>query len=226
MSITGICPMPGTRPGAARRSDGFTLVEVLVVMIIMALLMGVVFGSLRLSERSLQTGRERADRSEIERSVGDFLRRLFAQLTVVPVGPTAGEQFALMADGERLRFVAPAPAQSAGVGLFVYELKGVSRAGQLDLEISYAMLDPGADEVAPTAMLGSRVLVSNLETLAFRFFGLRTEHESEPEWHDTWREDWGGEVHGLPELIQVSIVPSVGDPWPDLVFRVRPETQS
>ena len=66
-----------------RRNDGFTLLEVLVAVVIMAVIMTTAFGALRLGGRSWEAGVSRASDNERFRAVADLLRRQVHQ--VIPM---------------------------------------------------------------------------------------------------------------------------------------------
>ena len=68
---------------AVPRNDGFTLLEVLVAVVIMAVIMTTAFGALRLGGRSWEAGVTRASDNERFRAVADLLRRQVHQ--VIPM---------------------------------------------------------------------------------------------------------------------------------------------
>ena len=130
---------------APRRHGGFTLLEVLVAVVIMAVIMTTAFGALRLGGRSWEAGVTRASGNESFRAVAGLLRRQVSQ--VIPMrwpSDDTEKRIAFEGTSAQLRFVAPAPQQYRDAGLFEYGLI-VQRDGlDTNLLLSYIPFNPDA----------------------------------------------------------------------------------
>jgi prepilin-type N-terminal cleavage/methylation domain-containing protein len=205
----------------AGRHGGFTLLEALVAMVIMAVIMTTAFGALRLGGRSWEAGVARASDNESYRAVADLLRRQVSQ--VIPLSWPDGteERIAFEATPERLRFVAPAPQQYRHAGLFEFGLSAQRQDYDTNLVFSYIPFNPDADAFRTASSHQQVVLVEGVQKVSFDYFGtpgttasVRAGTSSEPpRWHQRWDE----EAQRLPSLIRVRIAVNEGQqPWPDL----------
>ena len=95
-----------------RRGGGFTLLEVLVAVVIMAVIMTTAFGALRLGGRSWEAGVTRASDNESFRAVADLLRRQVSQVIEMRWPDDRENLIAFEGTSGQLRFVAPAPQRT------------------------------------------------------------------------------------------------------------------
>ena len=203
-------------------SRGFTLLEMLVAILVLALLMTAAFGAVRLAGRSYETGINRSAMTEETRTVSDFLRRQFAQL--VPVSwRDDGPQYAFAGDPTSIRFVAPAPRHPAAGGLLIYTLGIRNTHGSQSLVLAYQLFDPGQPDRQIGESASQLVLAEGIDAISFQFYGSVEVGHSAP----SWREVWPQEENSLPELVKISLT-STKDPtgWPEMIFRIRAEAQS
>lgn len=202
------------------RNHGFTLLEVLVAVVIMAVIMTTAFGALRLGGRSWEAGVKRASANETYRTVAGLLRRQVSQ--VIPMSWPNGTKKNIAFEGTpgQLRFVAPAPQQHRHAGLFEYGLTAQRNGVDTSLVLFYIPFNPDAKEFQTPAKHQKVSLVEGLQNVSFDYFGSpanttvqsRTSTER-PRWHRSWDPD----AQKFPELIRVRIQVDEGlQPWPDL----------
>lgn len=208
-----------------QRSAGFTLVEVLVALTILALILGTILGSLRVTSRSWETAMARADGNEALRLGLHFLRREIEQ--AVPIHITDGDHRRLMFQGtsNRLQLVAPLPAHTAAGALHRLTLSWLAAEegrGALmvayqplhsvrDMPVNAGMNDPAA-EMLP--------VIEGIGPVSFRYYGKK--RRGDPlQWHAAWNNE-----SRLPKLVQVLFD---GDrdapPWPEVTVALRADTQ-
>jgi len=205
-----------------RRYRGFTLLEVLVAVVIMAVIMTTAFAALRLGGRSWEAGVTRASGNESFRAVADLLRRQVSQ--VIPMRwPSDDNEKPIAFEGApaQLRFVAPAPQQYRHAGLFEYGLI-VQRDGvDTNLLLSYIPFNPDAEAFQTPASDQQLRLVGGLQSVSFDYFGSpaktatrRTRTSSQP---PRWHRRWDADAQSFPDLIRVRMEVNDGEqPWPDL----------
>jgi prepilin-type N-terminal cleavage/methylation domain-containing protein len=197
--------------------QGFTLLEFLVVMSILALIMTAAFGAVRLGSVSFAAGVTRADETEQIRATATFLQRQFAQLATIVYQLDAETEISFQGDRGNIRFVAPAPQYSASAGLFVYSLTAEGHYGQRKLMLAHAPYDPGAEVFAAMQDAAPVTLVPQLSDIRFEYYGRKFQHE-DPAWYDSW----GGEQAIFPRLIRIHLATAQGDSrWPELTFVVQ-----
>jgi general secretion pathway protein J len=197
--------------------QGFTLLELLVVISILTLIMSASFGALRLGNRAFEAGISRANQTEHFRATADLLRRQFSQL--VPIihefdGETASS---FIGNDERVRFIAPAPQNGGDAGLFVYTISSQRIDGGQQLVLSYASYDPGQEEFNYMPVSRHRVLIESLSDVRFAYYGA-TDPDDNPDWHA----EWFAEDDAFPRMVRILPVPldATAD-WPDLSFIIR-----
>ena len=193
-----------------KRDDGFTLVEMLISILILALITGMLLDGLRLVTHSVGRETSRLDRSSQIALVQNFVRAQLgdAQRIVLAAGPAAPVDFTGKVD--RLVFVSPAPASVAFGGLQRLALvfnAGTSAAGGT-IEADWR---PYRDGSGAASAVANRVLLDHVSAAVFSYFG--STRANEPlEWHDEWRE-----MSDLPLLVRLAVVFSGGRTMPELI---------
>jgi general secretion pathway protein J len=200
--------------GDCARSDaGFTVAELLVSLVILALVLSLLPGSLRLGQRVWETdaafSRHEAA-AAFRRAAGE---RLAAAMPVFVRDPLKGLRIEFQGEPDRVTFIATAPSGPAGGGVYRFELaESEARA----LVLRQTLYRQGAEERALPSM--THVSPARTSGLSFRYFGAARAGEA-PQWLAQWpRKDV------LPDLIEISVIPAGGAPAQRSVveFRLRP----
>lgn len=203
----------GSKPAA-----GFTLLELLVAMVIMAMIMTTAIGSIRAGNRSWQAGLDRADDVEEVRAVAEFLRRQLGQ--TVPLtweDDTHKIRLAFAGDNQRLQFIAPAPQSLGGAGLLVYTLLIENRLDRSKLRLSFRLYDPSSNEFTYSPADPHTTLVTNAGPATFEYFGAPAVDRTRD-----WQPEWPADAEYYPQLVRFraeAVEGSTG--WPVLVLPIR-----
>jgi general secretion pathway protein J len=201
-----------------RRDAGFTLVELLVAMALLAILSALLVGGLRLSRNAVIVGEsasEDVQRAELAYAV---IRRQFeraAPLALVSLDSPPPIAFA--GDGASVVFIAPPGALMALGGEEITWLAVERGAAGARIVLRYRPLDRAQDQWPPALdanAMQSVVLLDGIAQAAFSYFG-RAQPNTDPQWWPAWRQPTV-----LPTLIRVSITGAKGA-WPDLVIAPR-----
>ena len=202
------------------RDTGFTLLEVLVAVVIMAVIMTTAFGALRLGGRSWEAGIERASGNETFRSVANLLRRQVSQTIPMTWPNDTNERIAFEGTAEQMRFVAPAPQQYRQAGMFEYGLAAQRDGLELNLVLSYIPFNPDSEEFQTPSSNQQVLLVEGLENVSFDYYGSpanagsRTGTGKQP---SRWQQRWDADAQRFPDLIRVRMEVNEGQqPWPEL----------
>ena len=198
-----------------RATGGFTLLEVLAALALLALLMVGVYAGIRTATVSVRAGSALIERSDQIRSAQQFLRRELAQSLTQALGRTQrGEPIVFVGTAREMRYVAPLPGYLGRLGPQVQRLQLVDDgAGGLRLELSLALLPPDGE---PPASFGTpQVLLDHIVDGQFGYNGLPTEGGTV-----TWPQNW---VDGreLPQLVRIALRPGGNLSWPDLDVPLR-----
>jgi general secretion pathway protein J len=197
------------------RQRGFTLLEILLALALLAFVMLGVWGAMRGAARVTHSANAVMARSEAVRTVQRFLRRY--------VG-AAGPQPFVMADGSAARmfdgdatsmeYVAPLPVQSGHAGLYIQTVSLQKDGGGMSLRLDYR---PYTEEQAVNVQPIEHVLLTDLRGGKFEY--LAAAAFGKP---PAWRDDWQA-TNGLPLAVRVHLDPAwrarVG--FPDMVIPVR-----
>lgn len=195
-----------------RNASGFTLLEVLLALVLMAFLMVGVWGALRTGTRLSRSADASIRHSDRTRAVQQFLRAYLGGAQPQAFVP-ARNQSARMFRGDplTLTYVAPMPAQLGNGGLFVQTLQFVREQGDKDysLQLTYAPLS--SEVVSPDSK--PELLLEHVTHPGFEYL-IAAQRNAPAKWQRTWHNtnglplavhivadpDWGGRV-GFPEML-------------------------
>ena len=198
-----------------RGARGFTLLEVLASLALLALLMVGVYSGIRTTTVSVRAGTALIERSDQIRSAQQFLRRELAQSLSQPLGHTArGDPVVFVGTAREMRYVAPLPGYLGQLGPQLQRLRLVDDgAGDSRLELSLALLSP--DGRAPLPLGEPQVLLDHILDGSFSYTGL-DRNGAATGWSQTW-------VDGqqLPQLVRVALRVRGTESWPQLQVPLR-----
>jgi general secretion pathway protein J len=184
-----------------RRACGFTLLEILFALVLMAFAMVGVWGALRTGAKLTRSADASIQQSDRVRAVQQFLRNYLGGAQPQVYVP-AQDQSARMFEGapQKLTWVSAMPAQLGDGGLFVQTLQLVQKkdAPDYQLQLTYSPLssDTSVPPPATPEMLLDDVAAGEFEYLVA---GRRGEPEH---WQDTWQS-----TSGLPLAVRIAIKP-------------------
>ena len=196
----------------SRGVRGFTLVEMLVAISVAALLVSLVYGAVRVGQRSADALDERIEGAEVMRIGWQYLHGALTRARPV-LDPTRDEDpSGFHGNAERLSFIADMPAYVGVGGLFRIRLGVADIAEGRQLLLSRERFDP-LTEQAPEASPEKAVLVERLDHLMIAYYG-QQDADDDPAWHAAW-----DGPHTLPNLVRIDIKPAGGRAWPVLMAR-------
>ena len=187
-------------PRSKRSEAGFSLIEMLVAIGILALVLAMLPGTFNLARRTWDATAvlDRRARQDGGRS---FLQARLAEAMPIfePVGAGA-VQLVFTGTAETLTFVAPSANGPQGAGLyrFTLEAKAQGSAGNaLVVAVAPFVLKRGRDDAAT---VDEHVLYEGLTSASFRYYGRKDLAASTPSWQTAWtRRD------ALPDAVELSI---------------------
>ena len=197
------------------RQRGFTLLEVLGALALLALLLVGVYGGVRSAIHGVRSGSAAIARMDDIGSAQRFLRRELAQALAQPIGRDDRGRPILFAGSEHeMRYVAPLPGYLGKLGpqLQVLRLVDGGKDGQR-LELSLALLPP--DGQPPKPLGKPQVLLDHVKAGHFDYRGLDAQNKELP-----WADDWA-DGQRLPQLVRVRLQLQGGYDWPELDVPLR-----
>ncbi len=201
-----------------RRQAGFTLVELLVAITLLAFLSITLFGGLRFGARSWEV----VVSSSVERdniaSTQTFLRNRLGQMTLPGPGRLRNfvEDRRLTGGPKRVEFIAPWLSALSLGGLYRFTLWHEDTGnGRLMLHWRPAKADPDAlEELGDLA--GQRVLLDGVTEFSLSYYGAANE-DAEPEWLDQWENQ-----DAPPHLVRAQLeFADAGRLWPVFVVALK-----
>lgn len=216
------------RPVVRRRTEaGFTLLELLAALTVLAVLMALMFGGLRFGARVWESG-DQALRglSELQTAAGFIRRQISQAVPADAAAAAAGDEEAASAaafrgTAEALRLVAPAPSQFLPGGLYEIVLgveDGFAADGSRRLSVWWRPMERRAQAQTPAIDADPRtrqsVLVEGIAEVRISYFGPGEDGNEPPRWYDRW-----DAIGTPPALVSVRVGFPPGDRrfWPDLV---------
>ncbi|MCO5357286.1 prepilin-type N-terminal cleavage/methylation domain-containing protein [Acidovorax kalamii] len=193
------------------RGGGFTLVELLIVLVLMSLLVLAMGSALRTASQTEVRVDDRLQRVDDLRVVNGFLRsvlgRVSAQKTTLPV-ELGSSPFFFNGASDFMTWVGVMPARYGAGGRYHFRL-GVAEGGVLLLQ--YLLWEGGG--IQPDWTSAQSVgLLSGVTRLALQYQDAAGEPPSSmPQWTVTDR---------LPDRVMISIQ-TVAGVWPDIVVPLR-----
>ena len=198
------------------RSGGFTLIEVVLAMALLATIMVLLYSGLTFAMRSWDAGDANGRRVADHRLGENFLRRELAEMFPMRWKDATTVKFAFEGEEDHVRFVSARPPgiQLNGLALVSLELQAVEGSRAQNLVMRRAMPDDAATDFGPLAKAEPAVLFTNVESIAFSYFGAENDF-AEPKWTESW--SFGG---AIPLLVRMRVKMADGTVLPDFVIRL------
>ncbi len=198
-------------------SRGFTLLEILLALVLMAFAMVGVWGALRTGTKLAQGADASMQQSDRVRAVQQFLRDYLGGAQPQAYVP-AQDQSARMFEGasQKLTFVAPMPAQLGDGGLFVQTLQLVQNTDAHDysLQLTYSPLSSDVSVPPPAT---PEPLLDHVADGEFEYLVAGRSGET-AHWQDTWQS-----TSGLPLAVRIAIKPGWSEHigFPEMLIPLR-----
>ena len=184
--------------GRRTRTAGFTLLEVLLALGIVAATLAIVFGGLRVGLAAWQRGEERTAKLDHTRSLAVLLERALAGAFPYRIAPEGEREARILFEGlpDRLTFATLSPPFPTGAPAAFTAVSLSADAAGLALRQQILPNPIELDRLRP--------LLVDTRTSALRFRYLGREPEA---WRDTW--DVRTE-EGLPRAVEITLVTRAG----------------
>lgn len=194
------------------KSQGFTLLEMLVAMLLLGLLAGLIFGGLQVASRSWEKVSRQAEQADEAMLVQSFLRQLVERVRPVLLrDPDLVIQVAFRGQDNQLLFVAPLPHQDEKLAWFSLGLEQNAAGGsrlvlrslpfQLQAKNQIDWDDLALQLQQQVATPGSELLGLAITSLQIDYLP-REDEEGMPQWQPDWLLQ-----EQLPELIRLRFEP-------------------
>jgi general secretion pathway protein J len=204
-----------------RRSAGFTLIELMVALLLLALISSILYGSLSLSANSWDRGEAKAEQAADMRQTAEFLRQALAAEHPLRLHKAVDQPLVFAGASDSLAFAGATPGRVGG-GIYYFRIALASGDEPSKLLLSRTIPDYGALKPPSFDGADASVLADGIAQLRFSYFGRDPDANDavEPSWRDHW-----DDPQILPLLIRMDVKTAQGASWPTLLVepRIAPE---
>jgi general secretion pathway protein J len=206
-----------------RLAAGFTLLELMIALTLLALMSGVLFGALGFAGRSWEGGEAKAEATAGMRLTHEFLRGQIEGQH--PLRMHRMPEFPLVFGGDaaEMRFAAPLPARISGGGIWFYRLMLATEGDRQRLVLERVVPDLESTSFPAFDGADRSILADEIAELRIGYFGRDpgAAATAEPTWRDRW-----DDRNRLPLMVRVEVTPRRGPAWPALVVAPRQGPES
>ena len=200
------------------RARGFTLIELMLALVLMAGIASILYGSLALAARSWDGGEAKADQVSDMRATLAYLRTQLSEQYPQRMWKTPDIQLMFAGERDELRYAAVLPERVAGGGVYYFRL-AVTKNGEKSQLVQERMIpDTAALQLPEFSDPERSVLADDIAELKISYFG-RDANASELD-AATWRDRWDDKQR-LPLLVRVDVKPVKAAAWPTLLVEPR-----
>lgn len=195
-----------------QRTQGFTLLEVLLAVVLLALLIAGAYSGISASAHAMRAGEAAIDRTDRLRTAQQFLRRQLSHILPLMYARNENTNANYVFDGQArsMRFVAPMPGYLSRGGPYVQALELVPGSDGLKLQFSDTMLN-GYDEKNPPDT-EPVVLLEHIADGRFEYRALDDQGRL-ANWSSAWPDP---SITPLMIRIELTMRPGAQLPWPTL----------
>lgn len=200
-----------------REAAGFTLIELTVALVLLALIASLLYGSLSLAGNSWNRGEAKSQQTGEMRMTGDFLRRTLGAQHPLRFHKVVDQPLYFLGSGDSLAYAAAMPGRAGG-GMYYFRVAVSNDGDNSRLTLSRLIPDYAALRLPEFGGADFSVLADAIASVRFGYFG--RDPGSADSVTPTWRDRWD-DPQRLPDLIRVDVKPVKGEPWPTLIVEPR-----
>lgn len=176
-------------PRTFQAAGGFTLLEMLLVVILLAILLAGAYGGISASVRGMHSGEAAIERVDKVRTVQEFLRHQISRILPFPYAHSKdGTQVEMFrGDGKSMRFVAPMPGYLSRGGAYVQTLALVPGDDGMQLVFTSTLLNGFNLDKSKTSEESTVVLLEHIREGGFSYRALNERGEL-MNWNPNWKD--------------------------------------
>lgn len=192
---------------SGQSAKGFTLLEMLIAVTLVALMALSLWAVFRISIRSWSRGTNFIDENQRHRSILDLVRKQMASAygLIAPADPDLGSVPRLIFSGTEtgMKFISLNSLrfqESPGLTFVIYEIVQDSNGAYSLVEKEARYLGRAAEQEVSAEQSKPTPIFSNLISCVFEYFDPENRH-------DPWVREWDGEkLRRLPEAVSITMI--------------------
>lgn len=197
-----------------RRSGGFTLLEVLLAITLLALLLAGAMGGIRAATNAMHSGEATIDRTNRLRVTQEFIRHEISRALPLAFGQEkgSGSNFVFQGEKDFIRFVAPMPGHLSRGGPYVQSIEFARGQHGLQLLFTHQMLNGFDLDKLSSKDLEPVMLIDGIRRGQFEYRKYDDEGKLE-DWKDEWKDP-----SMLPVMVRIHLEMTAesGIIWPTM----------
>jgi general secretion pathway protein J len=202
---------------AGGRNAGFTLIELSIALVLLALMASTLYGSLSLAGASWDRGEAKVQQTSEMRLTEDFLRRTLTSQHPLRLQKVVDKPLYFAGARDSLAYAAALPGR-AGAGMYYFRVGLAPNGDSSRLTLSRLIPDYAATQAPDFGGAEFSVLADHIADVRFAYFG--RDPGAALTMNPTWRDRWD-DPQRLPDLIRIDVTPAAGPPWPTLIVEPR-----
>lgn len=208
------------RQKRAAAQSGFTLIELIAAITLLAVLTTILMGTVRGAERSTSAANDAVERTEQYARTQAFLREHMSGVLPMRWRREVSQPLKFIGNASNVTYFAPVTSQIAEGGVMWWQLAVAKSQLKSQLVLRRRPSDP--EEKAVPDLSSSEqpiVLADNIESLSMTYFDAGDDPLTNPDagfWRDSWDEN-----ARMPSIIAIRVTESGGKRWPDLYVPVK-----
>jgi len=174
---------------ASPHQFGFSLLEVMLAVLLLALLLAGTYNGITASVRSMHSGEVAIERIDKLRTVQEFLRHQISRTLPFPYARSKDglKVEVFRGDGKFMRFVAPMPGYLSRGGAYVQTLELAPGKDGMQLVFTSTLLNGFDMDKSKAAEESTVVLLDHIDEGAFSYRGLNPKGEL-MDWSEGWKD--------------------------------------
>lgn len=167
------------------RQRGFTMLEILLVIVLLGLLLAGAYGGISAAVRGMRSGEAAIERVDKVRTVQEFLRHQISRTLPFPFMQTQNTPRIFEGQPGFMRFVAPMPGYLSHGGAYVQTLELSAGDGSLQLVFTCTLLNGFGIDKSGSAEVDRVVLLDQIHEGKFSYRGLDQQNQL-MNWSGNW----------------------------------------
>ncbi|WDU64167.1 prepilin-type N-terminal cleavage/methylation domain-containing protein [Pseudomonas poae] len=198
-----------------RHQQGFTLLEIMIVLSLLGVLLVLVGGALLGANRAVLKAQRYTVSLDEMRAAQQFLRSAISEALPLDVTEDDSQVDGFFSGGpQRMQFVATLPGVlGGGIQRFTLQLTGPE--AQRDLQVAFARFESSAQVSVPASRSEPQVLLNGIQDLQFSYRGVSPKGQA-----TGWISDWPWSKR-LPYAVRIAARVNGPVPWVTQVIALR-----